>query len=476
MKTTKKITRSVRSIASVVAFATFAALPLIADAEQKTVAAGTTTVVAAADVASWASADIDIGAGATLWFEEPASEVTFTGKITGLGNFVAKAASESVLPKVFNMNGDASGFTGGFFYTNVIPRIKTPLAVGDVATITVYSPYNTGNGAKSYLWGPSGAMEPDYVYHNALDVWVGSNNGFVIAARAVAAGNIVHRKGVFHGPGKITGQIDTYSTALYLTDGLHSEGLIASHSTTKILNSGTTIYFKSTASDATTFNAFNCNTPVYLEGDNLFGESVELQIGSTFSGASKSGRLELDGHSQVFRSADFPSTPDEQHTFIGGIGNTGAPATITFVNQNKAVWFRGCLDGHLSVSISGPNQLGFVGPTNTIDGTITSAGGKVVLGYNWPKIKNVVSRNGGYIEFAASANIHPKVTIDIDSSSTIKAATGLEMKVRSLRIDGVDLPVGKYNKTTPAVRGRFDNFGNGSIEVTGIPGFAMSVR
>ena len=140
------------------------------------------------------------------------------------------------------------------------------------------------------------------------------------------------------------------------------------------------------------------------------------------------------------------------------------------------MWFRGCLDGHLSVSISGPNQLGFVGPTNTIDGTITSAGGKVVLGYNWPKIKNVVSRNGGYIEFAASANINPKVTIDIDSSSTIKAATGLEMKVRSLRIDGVDLPVGKYNKTTPAVSGRFDNFGNGSIEVTGVPGFAMSVR
>ena len=92
IKNTKKTTRGVRPAAAAVAFAAFAAVPFMADAEQKIVAAG-----------------------ATLWFEEPASEVTFTGKITGLGNFVAKAASESVLPKVFNMNGDASGFTGGFF-------------------------------------------------------------------------------------------------------------------------------------------------------------------------------------------------------------------------------------------------------------------------------------------------------------------------------------------------------------------------
>ena len=449
---------------------------LSVSAEQKTVPAGTTVTVEGSDMASWIGADIEIGSGATLCFNEPASEGTFTGKITGSGNFVAKAASESTLPKVFNMNGDASGFTGGFFYTNVIPRIKKPLAVGDVATITVYCPYNTGNGAKSYLWGPSSASEPDYVYQNDLDVYVGSNNGFVIASRAVAAGNIVHRKGVFHGPGKITGRIDTYSTALYLTDGLHSEGLIASHDTTKILNSGTSLYFKSIASDAATFNAFNCNTPVHLEGDNLFGESVELQIGSTFSGASKSGRLELNGHSQVFKSVDFPSTPDEQYTFIGGIGNTGAPATVTVVNQNKAVWFRGCLDGHLSVSISGPNQLGFVGPTNTIDGTITSSGGTVVLGHDWPKIKNVVSSDGGFVVFDATANINPKVTVDIDSTSTIKVSTGLSMKVGRLRIDGVDLPVGKYNKTTPAVSGRFDSFGNGTLEVTGVPGCVLIVK
>ncbi|MBQ6328767.1 MAG: hypothetical protein IJI35_07125 [Kiritimatiellae bacterium] len=452
-----------------------AAVPLAVSAEQKTVPAGTTTTVAASDVALWKDADIDIGAGATLWFEEPDAHAVFTGKITGSGNFVVNSAVTTATPKEFKLSGDATDFTGGFFYTNVRMNASSPTAVGSSARITIHVEYNTGNGAKSSFQG-SGSGKPDYVYTNPMDIYVGPNNGLIVNERAVLAGNITHRNGVFHGPGKITGRLDTYSTALYLTEGLHSEGLIASHSTTKILNSGTTLYFKSTASDATTFNAFNCNTPVYLEGDNLFGESVELQIGSTFSGASKSGRLELNGHSQVFKRVDFPSTPDEQYTFIGGIGNTGAPATITVVNQDKAVWFRGCLDGHLSISVSGSNQLGFVGPTNTIDGTITSSGGKVVLGNNWPKIKNVVSRDGGLVVFDATANINPKATVDIDSTSTIKVSTGLSMKVRRLRINGVDLPVGKYNKTSPAVNGRFDSFGNGTLEVLGVPGSMLIIE
>ena len=51
-----------------------AAMPFVVRAEQKTVPAGTTVTVAAADVAAWASADIDIGAGATLCFSEPAAD------------------------------------------------------------------------------------------------------------------------------------------------------------------------------------------------------------------------------------------------------------------------------------------------------------------------------------------------------------------------------------------------------------------
>ena len=81
---------------------------LCASAEQKSVPAGTTVTVAAGDLASWASADIDIGAGATLWFDEPNANAEFTGKITGSGNFVANTASATAAPKLFSMKGDAS--------------------------------------------------------------------------------------------------------------------------------------------------------------------------------------------------------------------------------------------------------------------------------------------------------------------------------------------------------------------------------
>ena len=76
------------------------AVALCASAEQKTVPAGTTVTVAAADVASWKDADIDIGAGATLWFEEPDAHAVFTGKITGSGHFVVNSRL-STLPSPF---------------------------------------------------------------------------------------------------------------------------------------------------------------------------------------------------------------------------------------------------------------------------------------------------------------------------------------------------------------------------------------
>lgn len=455
-----------------------AAVPLAVSAEQKTVPAGTTVTVAAADVAVWASADIDIGAGATLLFEEPDAHAEFTGKITGSGHFVARSAVTAAKPYEFKMNGDATGFTGGFFYTNVLARIVTPASVGDSAMITMYVVYNTGNGAKSHFFGPA-AGQPDYVYRNPLDVRVGANNGLVVNARTVLAGDIVHRYGVIHGPGKITGTITTYASALSFADGLHVEGACTTTvSSAKIANNGV-IYLKGTTEVFSQFCVINCYNPVHLEGDNLFGENVILQMGENYTGTGNhSGRLELNGHNQVFKRAYFKATVEDELKYVGGIGNTGAPATVTFANNNSAQWFNGCLDGHLSVSVSGPNMLGFVGPTNTLDGTITSDGCvNVTLGYEWPNVRNIVSRNGGLVVFAASANINPKTTIEIDgSASKIKVSNGLEMKVRRLRIDGVDLPTGIYNRNSPAVNGHFDNTGTGTIQVLGVPGMILSFK
>ena len=107
-----------RSLFLGMSVAACAAMPLITCAEQKTVQSGTTVIVESSEVSSWAKADINIEEGATLVFSEPTQE-TFTGTIIGSGNFVAKAVSESDIPKMLTMNGNASGFTGAFFFSNV---------------------------------------------------------------------------------------------------------------------------------------------------------------------------------------------------------------------------------------------------------------------------------------------------------------------------------------------------------------------
>ena len=456
-----------------------AAVPLAVSAEQKTVPAGTTVTVAAADVAAWASADIDIGAGATLLFEEPDAHAEFTGKITGSGRFVAHSAATTTKPYEFKMNGDATGFTGGFFYTNVLARIVTPASVGDSAMITMYVVYNTGNGAKSHFFGPA-AGQPDYVYRNPLDVRVGANNGLVVNARTELAGDITHRNGVIHGPGKITGDITTLSATIFFADGLHVEGACTTTvSSAKIANNGV-IYLKGTTEGFSQFCVINCYNPVHLEGDNLFGENVILQMGENYTGTGNhSGRLELNGHNQVFKRAYFKATVEDELKYVGGIGNTGAPATVTFANNDSAQWFDGCLDGHLSVSVSGRNMLGFAAPTNTMDGTITHAGGggNVAIGGSWPKLKRIESVNGGLVDIRSSAILNPKLgIIDIDGTSQVKVANDLTVTVRRLRIDGVDVPVGSYNKNTPGLtHGRFNSFGTGTIVVTGVPGSILMV-
>ena len=85
------------------------------------------------------------------------------------------------------------------------------------------------------------------------------------------------------------------------------------------------------------------------------------------------------------------------------------------------------------------------------------------------------------MEFDSNIEINPKVIIDINDKtsgekSKIKVATGLNMKVRALRINGVNLPIGTYNRYSSAVAGHFDTIGSGTIEVLGDPGFILSVR
>ena len=462
-----------------------AAMPFVVRAEQKSVPAGTTVTVAAADVAAWASADIDIGAGATLCFSEPTADATFTGNITGSGNFVAKFASSSVRPQVFIMQGNATGFTGAFFYTNVYLYAKSPQAVGN-APITIRMGYTGSTSLRSQFYG-SAAGQPDYVYQNPLDIYVQINaSALTVNERAVLAGNVLHRYGAINGPGKITGNISTTSNALFFMNELHVEGSVSSEypDGTKLTNNNGIFYLKGKTEGVTTFHAYGCYKPVYFEGDDLFGEDVVLQMGVGSGGGTGglSGRIDLNGHSQVFKRVYFTandSVPGELRN-IGGIDNTGAPATITFANHDVGKWFYGCLDGHLSLSVAGSGLFGCAGPTNTMDGTLTHAGGggNIAMGGAWPRLRRIESINGGIVDIRATAKLNPKLNIiDIDSSSKIKVATDLTVYVRRLRIDGVDVPVGSYNRyTSGPTSGRFESSGGGTIVVTGVPGSMLIVE
>ena len=473
-----------RSLFLVMSAAACAVMPSITYAEQKTISPGETVIVAGPDISSWAAADIDIGAGATLLFSEPTESVEFTGKITGSGHFVASSAVTTTKPLEFKMNGDATRFTGGFFYTNVLARIVSPTSVGDSARITIYVEYNIGDGAKSHFFGPA-AGKPDYIYRNPLDVWVGANKGLVVNARTVLAGDIIHRAGVIHGPGKITGNITTDAPTITFADDLTVEGSCSATATGAQIANTRTIHIKGATEGFSQFSVINCNYPVYLEGDNLFGENVVLQMGANFSGVGNhSGRLELNGHSQIFKRACFcsyfSSTSDADLKTVGGIGNTGTPATITFANNDSAQWFYGRLDGHLSVRVSGPSMLGFSVPTNSMDGTITHSdrrgSGSIVMGGAWPNLKKIESVNDGLVDIRNSVTINPKATIDIDGSSQIKVQDGFTLTVRTLRINGVDLPVGTYNQFSLDVGRYFNSFGAGSIQVTGAPGFKVLIK
>ena len=189
--------------------------------EQKTVAAGTTITVASGDIAEWASADIDIGAGATLCFVNPENTATFTGKITGSGRFVAKYDSTSVRPNVFIMDGNANEFSGAFHYSNVYVHVNSPMAVGNVAPITISMQYAGDTSLKNQFFG-SVVGQSDFVYQNALDVHVQINaSSLAVNERAVLAGDVFHRRGALNGPGRITGNITTESKELYCSGGLH---------------------------------------------------------------------------------------------------------------------------------------------------------------------------------------------------------------------------------------------------------------
>ena len=161
------------------------------------------TTVTEANVADYVSADIDIAAGTTLTFSGLTTPRTFTGTLTGGGNFAVVSPATTAVK--MTLAGDATGFTGQFCFTNHAVNVSSPAAVGDVARINLKVPQaiSTGNDAYQCKFNPENAT-----YRNFIDASVGANNGVMPAAGVTFAGPIFWRGGRLYGNAIVTGPKD----------------------------------------------------------------------------------------------------------------------------------------------------------------------------------------------------------------------------------------------------------------------------
>ena len=181
------------------------------------------TTVTEANVADYVAADIDIAAGATLTFSGLTTPRTFTGTLTGGGNFAVVSPARTDVK--MTLNGNATGFTGQFCFTNHAVNVSSPAAVGDVARINLKVPQlnSTGTDAYQCKFNPENAT-----YRNFIDASVGANNGVMPAAGVTFAGPIFWRGGRLYGNAIVTGPITNNATTMYCQGGMKLRGGVTS--------------------------------------------------------------------------------------------------------------------------------------------------------------------------------------------------------------------------------------------------------
>ena len=241
------------------------------------------TVVTEADVADYIAADIDIASGATLTFSGLTTRRTFTGKLTGGGNFAI--VSPALTTVKMTLNGDATEFTGQFCITNHAVVISSPTAVGDVARINlrVTQVGSTGNEAYQCAFKPANAT-----YHNFIDASVGANNGVMPDTGVTLAGPIFWRGGRLYGNAIVTGVITNNATTMYCQGGMKLRGGV-----TSVRNGGTlqadggNLYIESDVEKVSGIHAIGNTT--YFGKENALAAEIPHLGGVTRSVASVGG-------------------------------------------------------------------------------------------------------------------------------------------------------------------------------------------
>ncbi|MBR1588629.1 MAG: hypothetical protein IJ658_09930, partial [Kiritimatiellae bacterium] len=426
-----------------------------------TIPAGETVEVAGNGVtAAAACGAIVIEQGATLKFTGITANATFAGSISGSGTFSAENASTSTYRLTFT--GDLSSFTGSFDFKYVYATFNTsasgsaPIRMLQANTAGFYSQFAGG-----------------YTYNNPLDATVGANYGLRVLAGSELGGGIAWRgSGRLHG-GRITGPFTLYGTC-YAVDGVAFEGGVLPGGTGgKYLEADNgTMHLKSPVGAISRLCVINGDGKAIFYGENLLDDSITLAIGKTWGASHRCGTYDLNGYSQRAKSL---SLADQENMIASStIVKSADPATLTLLNQDANVNYRGQLKGAVSLDLSSASgkTLALSGTANDTTGSLAVRSGTLALaaGARFPNVSSLVATNAGTLS-VSTENVNPAVELALFGSGKINVDAGVTFFVCRATLDGAYLPGGEYTKDSPALQGRFSGDGT-LVVVNGAPAAA----
>lgn len=406
----------------------------------------TNTTVTDADVADYLAADIDIAAGATLCFSGLTAARTFSGNITGGGNFVVKSASDSSIRVTFS--GNAEGFTGGFFITNHVFTASAPSAFG-TAKVTYY---NRMASTHSYLNG-SGS------YACPMDVYPCDTSGFGlhIPAGVTNTAPILWRGGRVLGPGAITGLVTLQGNVqFYAAGGLHLVGGVKGTTGQGTLNSDGSTYFVDAPIEKIAALSAIKNV-VTFSCDNALDPAQKLHIGASYGNW---GTFDLAGHDQRAGWIDDSVNNSVENLSQLALTSSGEPATLTFTAVTTAYEFRGQVKDHLSLCVAGSKAFTLSGTANTTDGALIASNGLLTVSAkaNFPSVSKLAAKGTGVLT-VNTASVNPHATLELDDSGALVLGDGIILEFESARVDGTALAPGVYTKDSSEVAGRLSGTG-----------------
>ncbi|MGI6496738.1 MAG: hypothetical protein ACOX5G_11780 [Kiritimatiellia bacterium] len=432
----------------------------------------TDTTVTGTNIAAYTAADIHIAEGASLTLLDPDMDYTFTGALSGGGNFVCRAASAG--ERRMTLSGDSPAFSGGFFFTNVAFYVSSPAAIGNARQFTADYDADLDTPMSQCVFDGQGAYDCACDFKVQTTSW--PNRGLKLNhVDTELAGAVTWRGGRVFGPGKITGYI-TSDAWLYASGDVHIAGGASVPSWAKFTNDGSPVWIDSVVTG-----------PIWINQSTVhFGCANALLWAVAFSGAAAT--LDLNGWDQkilLYPESNVTITSEK-------------PATLTLqaMYENRTL---GNLDGAVSLAYhpwESPNRsMTLAGANNTTTGFVqvaycdceltlangvrfVNAATLRVSSEGWPKPRLVVPENATVQCAKSTLEITETGLTTGDARVSVGANGLLVVKNASVTVDGVTRNVapGDYKAGNGTALGA-RMLGTGTIRVlSGRGGTAFILR